>query len=75
VDDFGDDEVSVPVSMPPLCDEAIAFIVKVQEEARQAVAKAEARTAEKIAQFLEGQRINMHPDVAAMRVRSLEWAR
>lgn len=75
VDDFGDDEVSVPVDMPPLCDEAIVYIARVQEEARRAVAAAEHRTTERIAQYLEGQGVNMHPTVAATKIRSLEWDR
>jgi hypothetical protein len=69
VDDFGDDEVSVPVDMPPLCEEAIVYIARVQEEARKAVVAAEWRTTEKIAQYLESQRVNMHPEVAALLVR------
>ena len=75
VAEFGDDEVSVPISMPPLCKEAIAYIVRVQEEARKAVVAAEWRTTERIAQWLEAQCYNMHPDVAARLVRCAEWDR
>jgi hypothetical protein len=75
VDDFGDDEVSVPIDMPPLCEEAIVYIARVQEEARRAVAEAEHRTTERIAQYLEGQSVNLHPSLAAIKVRSLEWHR
>lgn len=75
VDEFDDDEVSFPIDLPPMDKETLLYIERVRYESRQAVANAEARTAEKIAQYLETREYNLHPHVAGEKVRSLEWDR
>jgi hypothetical protein len=80
VDSFDDDDNTSATDVPPhLDEETLAFVAKIQAEARRAVADAEHATAERIAADFERmakeRSVLMAPGAAAARVRSLAWAR